>query len=429
MKKFLLTLSLVFVLVLSSFVVFAEPNQIIVRIDSVEVEFNQDTGVPFIDENNRTQVPFRATLEQYGAEVNWNNETRTAIATVGDITIEVPIGEYYILKNGEQISTDTVAVIKDNRTYLPIRPVIEAFGSEVQWDKELNTVVITKEPFDAKEVLMDAFAKSDEWENLEMKMIMDMSMLIPDETDGSLHPMNMQAHMNMTMFMEPQKMKLTTDLIMSMGGMQISQPMMEMYSTIEEDTMTTYMGTYDQFGQLTWVKMLQDNELYLESRENELNEMDIIDVKYYGKYVDENERSLLRFEGSISKDNYVDIFGDYMDTLLNSGKEEDLIAANILGSLDSFTLTIYVDEETGEITSFQMDLSSMVKSLFNSVFSGMDIIPEEELEALKDMNIKILMEVININNAEEFEIPEEALNAPELLGGFDFGTEEETNSN
>jgi hypothetical protein len=67
MKRIVFVLSLVLVLVLSSVTAFAD--EIVITIDSDKVEFTEDLGFPFIDENNRTLVPFRATLEKFGAQV------------------------------------------------------------------------------------------------------------------------------------------------------------------------------------------------------------------------------------------------------------------------------------------------------------------------------------------------------------------------
>ena len=50
-------------------------------------------------------------------------------------------------KNGEKILNDTIAVIKGNRTYLPIRIVLEAFDASVNWDKDNETVIITSQKY------------------------------------------------------------------------------------------------------------------------------------------------------------------------------------------------------------------------------------------------------------------------------------------
>ncbi len=109
------------------------------------ISFNDNYGYPFIDENNRTQVPFRRTLEAIGASVSWNAKKQMASAVKDGVRVDVPIGAMYIYKNGEKILNDTQSRIIDNRTYLPIRVVLEAFGSTVTWNASEQKVVITYE--------------------------------------------------------------------------------------------------------------------------------------------------------------------------------------------------------------------------------------------------------------------------------------------
>lgn len=106
------------------------------------VVFTVDSGVPFVDSASRTQVPLRATMEAYGCEVDWDNVTRTAIVEKDGTVVKVPIGASHIVVNGKQIKNDTVAVIKNNRTYLPIRAVLEALGGYVTWDASKNSVEV-----------------------------------------------------------------------------------------------------------------------------------------------------------------------------------------------------------------------------------------------------------------------------------------------
>lgn len=118
-----------------------------ISIDDANIEFCSHTGIPFIDSNNRTQVPLRITMESLGAEVDWNQDTQTAVVEKDDIKVTVPIGKSYIIKNGQQITNDTAAIIKDNRIYMPIRAVIEAFGAEIGWKSETQTVTIDGQSF------------------------------------------------------------------------------------------------------------------------------------------------------------------------------------------------------------------------------------------------------------------------------------------
>jgi len=142
MKK-LIFITILFCLLISiGFVNAAE--EVNVSIDGTNVVFDQVSGHPFIDENNRTQVPFRKTLETFGAKVTWDEVGRVATAEKDGITVTVPFGERYVLKNGLfwRIN-DTSSLIKDNRIYLPIRIVFEAFGANVSWDAKTKTVIIT----------------------------------------------------------------------------------------------------------------------------------------------------------------------------------------------------------------------------------------------------------------------------------------------
>lgn len=104
-----------------------------IMIDGIEVVFNDETGYPFISDS-RTMVPLRVTMEEFGATVGWEQETQTAVVKKGSTTVRCTVGEMCIRKNGKEIKNDAAASVKNGRTYLPIRAVLEAFGAKVRWD-------------------------------------------------------------------------------------------------------------------------------------------------------------------------------------------------------------------------------------------------------------------------------------------------------
>lgn len=106
------------------------------------IKFTESSGAPFIDGANRTQVPLRVTMENYGAKVGWESGTKTAVVEKSGIMVEVPIGKKVIYVNGQEQSIDTAAQIVAGRTYLPIKAVIEALGGNVAWDQATKTVII-----------------------------------------------------------------------------------------------------------------------------------------------------------------------------------------------------------------------------------------------------------------------------------------------
>ncbi|MCR5482240.1 MAG: copper amine oxidase N-terminal domain-containing protein [Clostridia bacterium] len=150
MKKFILIVFAMIFILASASVSFAgiglHLTGVGIEINNKAVNYTSDSGVPFIDGSNRTQVPFRVTMEDFGCKVSWDQKTKTAIAEKDGIKVEVPIGANYIIKNGTKISNDTAALIKDGRTYLPIRKVLEAFDAQIEWDNKSNIVrVFTQE--------------------------------------------------------------------------------------------------------------------------------------------------------------------------------------------------------------------------------------------------------------------------------------------
>lgn len=143
-----ISIVLITVIVSGSFVTLPVRGEVVktgieIIFNGEKIPYTANYGYPFIDENDRTQVPFRKTLEFIGAKVSWNNKDRIAIAEYNDIVVEVPIGEKYIIKNGEKILNDTVSVIIGTRTYLPVRIVLEAFGCDVSWDAENYHVLVS----------------------------------------------------------------------------------------------------------------------------------------------------------------------------------------------------------------------------------------------------------------------------------------------
>ena len=93
---------------------------------------------PFIDENDRTQIPIRAVAEMLDCTVDWNKDTETAIITREDgRTATLTIGSDVMIVNNTEtnipVQMDTAAIIKDERTYIPVRFVAEAMGLTVNW--------------------------------------------------------------------------------------------------------------------------------------------------------------------------------------------------------------------------------------------------------------------------------------------------------
>lgn len=95
--------------------------------------------------NDRTMVPLRAVFEALGATVSWEDETKTVTAGFGNDVISLTIGMDFMNLNEEKIKLDSVAFIENDRTYVPLRAISEAFKYDVSWDGDNKTVTIKKQ--------------------------------------------------------------------------------------------------------------------------------------------------------------------------------------------------------------------------------------------------------------------------------------------
>lgn len=127
------------IMLMSSLPGFAK-DEIKVVVDDKLVAFDAS---PFV-ENNRVLTPLRETFEALGVDVEWDNDTKTAICKKDDGIIELVVGESIASVNGKNISLDVVPKIIDDRNFVPLRFISETLDADVKWDSHARTVVINK---------------------------------------------------------------------------------------------------------------------------------------------------------------------------------------------------------------------------------------------------------------------------------------------
>lgn|GEM_PF-2152987 len=109
-----------------------------VKINDKQMSFD----VPPVIKNGRTLVPLRAIFEELGAEVQWDEKTRTVTALKGDKVISLKIDSYDAEVDGSRVVLDVPAQIMNGRTLVPLRFVSEALGAIVTWNQRLQLVSI-----------------------------------------------------------------------------------------------------------------------------------------------------------------------------------------------------------------------------------------------------------------------------------------------
>ncbi len=98
-------------------------------------ETNPDVSI-FV-ENDRSYVPIRFLTENYGGNVEWIEETQTANLFFDDSRISLTIGEMEIYVGDEVVISDVAPVLKNGRTFLPLRACINALDKHVFYSNGL----------------------------------------------------------------------------------------------------------------------------------------------------------------------------------------------------------------------------------------------------------------------------------------------------
>jgi len=115
--------------------------------NNTHVTFNGEPlnfTLPIINRSDRTFYPMRELFEAIGAEVAWNQETRTAIGILGENRVEFPANSniYYINGETHRMDDGLTVFIENDRTYIPVRFAAESLGLGVGWDAATNTISI-----------------------------------------------------------------------------------------------------------------------------------------------------------------------------------------------------------------------------------------------------------------------------------------------
>jgi hypothetical protein len=97
---------------------------------------------PFISSEDRTLIPIRFISEYLGASVEWIQDEQQVIIRSEEHNIEMFVGTnvYYIDKF--QYFMDTVPIIQNDRTFVPLRYVSEALKCKVMYKEEQGKQIV-----------------------------------------------------------------------------------------------------------------------------------------------------------------------------------------------------------------------------------------------------------------------------------------------
>lgn len=108
---------------------------------------DENANIAAIVKNLRTFVPLRAVSIALDSEVTWDESLGKASIKHGDSEIIVTRDSNVISVNGNAVELDVAAFIYQDRIFVPLRAVSEAFGKKITYHKSGLIVISDKENF------------------------------------------------------------------------------------------------------------------------------------------------------------------------------------------------------------------------------------------------------------------------------------------
>ncbi len=119
---------------------------IVIPVENINAK-NKDIkfDTPPVIKEGRTLIPVRALTEGFGATVKWNAEDKKVTIAKGDVEIVLQLDSKIAIVNGEEIELDVPSAAYNNRTYVPLRFIIEKLGLKVEYDKDTGLIEVDDE--------------------------------------------------------------------------------------------------------------------------------------------------------------------------------------------------------------------------------------------------------------------------------------------
>ncbi|MBU8905953.1 copper amine oxidase N-terminal domain-containing protein [Desertibacillus haloalkaliphilus] len=351
------------------------------------------TDVGATIEDGRVLVPLRLVSESLGQDVKWNQQAKTVTVTDAETTVELTIGSATAVVNGEATSIDVPATLKQNRTLVPLRFLIEANGQAVSWDNQEKIVTVSTngEVVTGVEVDGDAFLEKSlevELNSFSTEMEIEQIMNVANES------ITMDMAMNLDVVVDP--FGMYEYVVADVEGESI---VTESYYT--EDGFYSYNEFID-----TWIKF--EGEFYedlIQLSDMQLDptaQLEMID-KYFDDYRVWDEGDIYRMTVTMSEDGYQEMLDEILE-LLFAGLEDD-----------------FLGEMGGELyDQLRINDMSYTFTFDKETLYPLDYEAQADLEiSIEGENMQIIQSMTgsysNINQVEEIVVPDEVLEAVQSI--------------
>lgn len=92
--------------------------------------------------NNRTMLPARPVADFIGAKTDWSELDETVTIYTDNNNIKLKLGSSIAYVNNNSQALDSPPYLYNDRTFVPLRFLVENLDATITWDEENQTVTI-----------------------------------------------------------------------------------------------------------------------------------------------------------------------------------------------------------------------------------------------------------------------------------------------
>lgn len=108
-----------------------------------------EVETPYVAGDGTTLVPLRVITEAFGAQVGWEGQTQTITLKYPDVDITLQIGNIVAKVNDHNETLAEAPTLSENDvTMVPLRFISETFGADVSYNTETEAILVIKEKFE-----------------------------------------------------------------------------------------------------------------------------------------------------------------------------------------------------------------------------------------------------------------------------------------
>ncbi|MDO5301280.1 MAG: copper amine oxidase N-terminal domain-containing protein [Tissierellia bacterium] len=225
---------------------------------------------------DRTMVPLRLLSEKLGYEVTWDQEGQRVAVIRGGEELVFQIGKREVTHNGWEETLDVAPILREDRTFVPLRYIGERFGQVVLWDHEHRRVHFTRDRVEPKKE-----------EDFKYRLVLINDSALPEANSKKRAPEQLQAG-DVGIVLKAEGEELFVDLIRPVGDLPEDWSFARGYVPRKN---VILMPTPQEYEILATVTFVREGKVTLEDAVT--GEKEVVDGNFYAKVKKKEENRLL----------------------------------------------------------------------------------------------------------------------------------------